>query len=404
MMTANKLTVQSALPKMPERWQWVRLGDVCEIVTGNTPPRDHPSFYGGIVPWIKPDDLDKTQYVDTSAECLTEEGTKVARILPSGSVLVSCIGKLGKVAIAACPLATNQQINALIPSAEIDSVYLYYVCKFLRPKLEAVASLSLIAIVNKSTLSQIMIPLPPLSEQKNIAAILYEQAEAGQKARAAVEAQLEAVKTLPSAYLRTTFESSEAQEWPRKRFGDLAEITAPQVDPRIPQYGALPHISAENIERGVCRLKFLNTAAEDGMISGKYLFKAGDVLYSKIRPYLRKALVAEFQGLCSADMYPIKVRPELLDPHFTAWMLISDEFTEYADRESRRARMPKLNREQVFAWEAPVPPLLEQRQIVIALAEQMKLVERAQKAIEEELVALETLLKALLEQAFSGKL
>lgn len=186
------------------------------------------------------------------------------------------------------------------------------------------------------------------------------------------------------------------------RLGEVCKIVAKQVDPKMPEYGALPHVNGENIESGRCRLTYLHTAAEERMISGKYLFEAGDVLYSKLRPYLRKALVADFRGVCSADMYPIRVNPECLSPHFTAWMLVSDEFTKYADEESRRARMPKLNREQLFAWRMPLPPLADQRRIVAQLSAQMASVERARCSAEAQLQAAEALPAAYLRAVFAS--
>lgn len=258
--------------------------------------------------------------------------------------------------------------------------------------------------VHRDKLLSLEIPLPPLEEQKRIAAILNEQMAAVERARAAAEAQLEAAKALPAAYLRTVFTSPEPRKWERRRLGEICEIVARQVDPKIPEYAALPHVSGENIEGGFCRLSYLNTAAQDGMTSGKYLFDPGDVLYSKLRPYLRKVIVVDFSGVCSADMYPIRVNRDVLDPHFTAWMLVSDEFTKYADEESRRARMPKLNREQLFAWNAPVPPLREQRRIVAHLSEQMTAAEKTRKTLAEQLATINALPAALLRRAFSGEL
>jgi len=77
------------------QWRLVKLGDICQVVTGNTPPKSNPKYYGGSIPWIKPDNLDKRMYVGESSEYLSEEGSKVARLLPVGTVLVSCIGNLG---------------------------------------------------------------------------------------------------------------------------------------------------------------------------------------------------------------------------------------------------------------------------------------------------------------------
>lgn len=188
-----------------QEWQRKRLREVCEVVTGSTPPRGESRFYGGTIPWVKPDDLDRSIYVDSSYEYLSDEGGRAARILPAGSVLVSCIGKLGKSAIAARPLATNQQINSLIPKAEVDSVYLYFACEILKPELEARASSTIVPIVNKSAFSGLEIPLPPLAEQQRVATILTEQKAAAEKTRIVLEAQLAAINALPVALLRRAF-------------------------------------------------------------------------------------------------------------------------------------------------------------------------------------------------------
>jgi type I restriction enzyme S subunit len=200
----------------------------------------------------------------------------------------------------------------------------------------------------------------------------------------------------------TSVDAPLPEGWSRMRLGDVCEIVARQVDPKLPKYGSLPHINGENIIGGLCRLAYLNTASEENMTSGKYLFEAGDVLYSKLRPYLRKAVVAEVDGVCSADMYPIKVNRTILDPHFTAWLLVSDEFTNYADSESRRARMPKLNREQLFSFNAPIPPLDEQKRIIIRIYESMAAVERARAAAEAQLEAVDRLPSAYLCDAFES--
>lgn len=198
----------------------------------------------------------------------------------------------------------------------------------------------------------------------------------------------------------TTRELPKGWRW--QRLGDVCEIVARQVDPKIPEFGRLPHINGENIESGTGRVSGVRSAADDGMESGKYLFEEGDVLYSKLRPYLRKVAMAEFRGLCSADMYPIRANASALDPMFALWLLLSEEFSSYAEEESRRARMPKLNREQLFAWKAPIPPLTEQRRIAGGLREQMGAVARARAALDAQLAAAEALPAAHLRAVFQS--
>jgi len=254
-------------------------------------------------------------------------------------------------------------------------------------------------------LKSFLVPLPPtLAEQERIAGILNEQIEAVDKARVAAEARLEAAKALPAAYLRAAFNSEEVQRWPRQRLSHVCEITAKQVDPKTPEFAVLPHVNGENIETGTCRITYLKTAGELGMISGKYLFEHGDVLYSKLRPYLRKVTVVDFKGVCSADMYPITVNKEMLTPRFLAWMLVSAEFTNYADAESRRARMPKLNREQLLSWNIPLPPISTQCDIVDKLSSESTRIGSLVTIIKQELETMNALPAALLRRAFTGGL
>lgn len=210
---------------------------------------------------------------------------------------------------------------------------------------------------------------------------------------------------LIDAVLTETFAPKELERWPNKMvLGDLAEITARQVDPTLPAYRDMPHIYGATIEEGTGKLLEYNTAAEDGMTSGKYHFKAGAVLYSKIRPYLRKATIADFDGLCSADMYPLRLKTDDILPEFLMWSLLSPVFTNYANSLSGRARIPKLNRTQLFSYEMPYP----QRDLQKAICERLQYVREEIREMQtinnHDSELLDQLEQAILAQAFRGEL
>ena len=188
------------------------------------------------------------------------------------------------------------------------------------------------------------------------------------------------------------------------RLGDVISIVAKQVDPRLPEYSLLPFINGENIESGTTRLLFRRTAAEEAVISGKYLVATGDVVYSKLRPYLRKVVVATEPGLCSADSYPLCPDLNALDPQWLAWMLASDRFTRYATDASSRARMPKLNREQLFAFRFELPNLHDQRRSAAALTRQVHTVDAARDAASESFATALSLRSRAYELAFAGSI
>jgi type I restriction enzyme S subunit len=154
-------------------WPIVQLKDIGNIVTGSTPSKSVPEYFGGNIPFIAPGELGKSIYVDTAKQSLSEEGGKVSRLLPKNAVMVCCIGSLGKTAITTTQVATNQQINSIIVDESIaDPLFVYFYCLTLKPLLESMAPATTVAIINKTRFSELEIPLPPLSVQKQIAAAL----------------------------------------------------------------------------------------------------------------------------------------------------------------------------------------------------------------------------------------
>src|SRR4051794_10544667 len=113
--------------------------------------------------------------------------------------------------------------------------------------------------------------------------------------------------------------------------GEICTARSSLVDPTTREYKDLPHIAPDSIERDTGRLLDFRSASEDGVTSGKYRFDTGDVLYSKIRPYLNKVLVAGFSGLCSADMYALVVDRKRATPQFVACLLRSRDFLGYSN-------------------------------------------------------------------------
>jgi type I restriction enzyme, S subunit len=191
--------------------------------------------------------------------------------------------------------------------------------------------------------------------------------------------------------------------WEVKSFQRCVAIAEGQVDPEAAPYADLPLIAPNHIESGTGRLVEVTSAAEQGAESGKYLCERGDVIYSKIRPALRKACIAPAQSLCSADMYPLRGMHGLLNA-FLFWYLLSEPFSALAVLESERVAMPKINRESLKPVQLPVPPPAEQEQIVAYLCvETMKLDELSAEA-EKAILLLQERRTALISAAVTGKI
>jgi type I restriction enzyme S subunit len=161
---------------MARDWEHLILGDLGRIVTGKTPLTAVEGNFGGQVPFVTPSDMDGRRTISITARYLTEVGAtsvKGSRI-PAGSVMVSCIGSdMRKAVIAGRDCVTNQQINSIVVDDRFSSEFVYYNLSTRKSELRhQAAGGSAQPILNKGDFSRIQITLPPLAEQKAIAAVL----------------------------------------------------------------------------------------------------------------------------------------------------------------------------------------------------------------------------------------
>ena len=159
-----------------ENWKTVRLGDVCEIQSGGTPSRSKVEYWkGGTIPWVKIGDF-TGKYLSKSSEFITEEGlnNSSTKLFTKGTVLYSIFATLGEVAILDIDATTNQAIAGLkiIDNEKLNTDYFYSYLKSLKDEVCQIGRGVAQSNINLSILRDFKIPLPPLEEQKHIAAVL----------------------------------------------------------------------------------------------------------------------------------------------------------------------------------------------------------------------------------------
>ena len=194
------------------------------------------------------------------------------------------------------------------------------------------------------------------------------------------------------------------ESWCWCRLGEVVEIKTNLVDSaKYPDY---IQIAPDDIGKGTGTLiKEKRTVKQKSIKSINHLFHEDMLLYSKIRPRLQKVVYVDFEGLCSADMYPLDTK---INKHYLKYVLLSDFFDQEIKVFENRVKMPKLNIEQLNSTIIPLPPLSEQKRIVAAIEKFMPLIEEygkketQLKAINEEIGTLTK--KAILQEAVQGKL
>jgi len=399
-------------PQLPEGWRWVRLGEVCEINPRRPDLDRKDDSLNTFVPMSAVD-----QRLGTIVRAETKPFGQVRKgytYFEDGDVLFAKITPCmqnGKHAIAHDLIGGfgfgTTEFHVLRPSPAIIPDWIHLFIR--QPQLLENAKAYFTGAVGQqrvpeSYLADLEIPLPPVEEQKRIAAILNEQMAAVERARAAAEAQLEAAKALPAAYLRAVFSGPETQKWPVKKLGEILNLRKEIVHPREDPSGPATFVGLEHVE-SITGKRIGSLPVEMSQLTGrKPRFYKGDVVYGYLRPYLNKVWVAEFDGLCSVDQYVYSVTASLADTEYVAWFMRSDLFLKRAPVGDAPAWLPRIRTDEVSATPINLPSLEEQRRIAAIIKDQIGSAERARRAIEKELATINKLPAAFVHWAFSGAL
>ena len=245
----------------------------------------------------------------------------------------------------------------------------------------------------KSSLLSIPIPVPPLSEQQRIVSELDLLSSIIEKKKA----QLKEYDQLAQSIFYDMFGDPVTNEkgWEVKKLGEVCEITSSLIDPQTFPYSVMFHVSPSNIISGTGEIIDCLLAKEEVLISNKYTFTKDMVLYSKIRPNLNKVATPNFDGICSADMYPLTIKP-IANKVFIRNLLLGKHFLSYAIKHSGRARMPKINREALFAYNFPLPPLSLQQ----SFASKIEAIEHQKALVQQSIAETESLFNSRMDYYF----
>lgn len=400
--------------EIPENWVWTTMQTIAKWGSGGTPSRKNPGFYGGSVPWIKTGEL-TDDYIFETEETITEEGVKSssAKWFPAHTIIIAMYGAtIGKTGIMGIPSTTNQACACGIATSSVDYKYLFYYARSEKTALLKKSKGGAQPNISQDIIKTHCFPLPPLPEQHRIVNQIESSFVKLDEIAEEAQAVIDGYEHRKAAILHRAFTGELTEEWRQlhgfpdsvwqtKRFDEIAEVKSNLVDPS--NYMDYPHIAPDNIEKKTGRLLDYHTVEEDGVKSGKHLFFAGQILYSKIRPYLSKVVIADFDGLCSADMYPVEPKDNI-DTRFLWYFMLSDDFLEQASTAGSRSVLPKINQKELGRIQMRVTELVEQHEIVRRLDTLLAAEATTKAAAEATLENITTLRQSILARAFRGEL
>lgn len=372
----------------------VSLTDICDFQGGTQPPKnewiDQPAQ--GYIRMLQIRDF--TQSDKNYIEYVKDTGKLKTCI--EDDILIGRYGaSIGKI-LTGLAGAYNVAIVKTIPDEKVVSkkyLYWYLNSQYFQRFISNVGSRAAQAGFNKNDLGAAQIPLVDKERQEEICEVL----EKANKLISLRKQQLAKLDELVKARFVEIFWDfkNNSKNWPIVKFDELAKIDG-NMTTDYEKYADYPHIGIDSIEKETGELKGYRTVKEDGVVSGKYIFTPQHIIYSKIRPNLNKVALPDFEGLCSADAYPILPNPKNCNRIFLALVMRSDYFLDYILQFSARTNLPKVNRKEIAGFSMPLPPLSLQNDFA-TFAER---VDQQKQTIQQSLEKLELMKNALMQEYF----
>lgn len=372
-----------------------KLKDIFDLQMGKTPSRNNSEYWNTEdYKWISIADLGKTgKYISETKEYLSESAVTDSgiKVIPANTVVMSFKLSIGKTAITAEDMYSNEAIMAFHDRHVVDILpeYIYYMFKYKNWD-EGSNKAVMGKTLNKATLSEVEIDICSMEEQREIVNVLDKMMTVLEGR----EAELALLDDLIKARFVELFGDlkSNSKGWKIVEFKECADIDTNMIH-NFEGYEDYPHIGIDSIEKETGRLVGYRTIAEDGVISGKYLFSPAHIIYSKIRPNLNKVALPDFEGLCSADAYPILVKEGICNREYLGYTLRSKYFLDYILAFSNRTNLPKVNKKQVEGFTLPLPLIEVQEQFTDFVKQVDKSKVAVQKALDETQVLFDSLMQ-----------
>ena len=365
--------------KLPNGWKWVRLGEVCEVIMGQSPPGYTYTEMPSGLPFFQGKADFGDYYPRPRIWC-----TQPIKIAVKGDILISVRAPVGPVNMNNLECCIGRGLAAIRCKDDAINWFIFWYLRSIEDQIVSLGSGSTFGAITRNDLISIQVPLPPLEDQRRIIAKIQELMQEVERARTACEKQLEAVKALPSAYLREVFESEEAKKWERKKLGEVCVFEYGSGLPQRDRLGGSVPVFGSN---GI--VGYHNVAITKGptIIIGRK-GSIGQVNYSEIPCWPIDTTYYIDSSKTNSDLI------------WLYWLLKSLRL----DLLNRATGVPGLNREDAYNQIVPLPPLPEQKRIATYLKEKMAYVERLKVSIEKQLEAINALPQAILRKAFRGEL
>ena len=377
-----------------------KLGELGKIITGNTPKTsDAQNYRSNDICFVKPSDFTDNEITEIhqSEFYISEYAKDKARVLPTDSILVTCIGIIGKVAINKVPCAFNQQINAIIPERKIcDPRYVAYAIQNVQPQMQNTANAAVVPILNKTQFSNIEIPLPSLETQKQIVEFL-------DKVTSLISLRKQQLAKLDELVKARFVEMFGESEYPCNSLISLiiegAGLSYGIVQPGDDGTGDMGVLRPVDFADGKIKtdsIKYIDRSLGDGF---KKTELNGNELLITVRGTTGITALTDsrFKGMnVTRGIAVIRYDKKKVDPIYLNEYIQMEKSQQYIKEHTRGATLQQINLSELRDLEIVIPPLPLQR----VFATFVERVDQQKQTVQQSLEKLELMKKALMQEYF----
>jgi type I restriction enzyme, S subunit len=410
------------LGDIPEHWRFSSLRWNTIVYSGGTPSKDVVRYWeNGTIPWLSSGDVNrrKIEFANTfiTLEALCNSS---AKWIPAKSIIIALAGQgktKGKVATIEKEMTCNQSLGVITPKKSlVNYKFLAYYLDSKYKQIRGLVGDGLRDGLNLEHIKSITIPLPPLPEQtaisnfldyktakidrfifkkKQLIKLLNEQ-KAGIINDAVTKGLNPNTKTKPSGI-----------EW----IGDIPEHW--EVRKLKYSVGLNQHKKFDNEENSINKIALENIESKSGKIIGLgensfegvgSIFKNGDVLFGKLRPYLAKVVSSHFEGSCVNEILVLTPIKNVWQTEFLKFRMLSSEFIKIVDDSTFGSKMPRASWNFIGGLKISCPPVHEQTAIVSYIEKETSIINKIIATIEKEIALVQEYRTAIIAEAVTGKI
>lgn len=388
---------------MKHGWEYKKLGEICQIVTGSTPKTSVQEYWGSKYPWVTPAELKGDVFIDDTERHITDEAVAHTNVtlLPIGTVLLSSRAPIGKVAITTREMYCNQGFKNLICSDTIFNKYLYFWLKGKTDYLNSLGRGATFKEISKSIVENIQIPLPPIQSQQSIVSELDKINEL----ICLKKEQLKDYDNLAQSIFYEMFGDPVANDkkWDIESLGKVCDVRDGTHDsPQYLQESPYILITSKNLVNGKIDYSNVNYISEEDYIAinKRSQVDDGDIIMAMIGTIGNPIIVKlEEHKFCIKNVALIKFfNDSLVSNKYVHSLLNNESYLTFIKSQNKGGTQKFVALGTIRKLPIPIPPLSYQQQF----AQRIELIEKQKAEIQSTIADLETLLASRMQYWFFG--